>query len=237
MGQHKASLAIALASTLTAPVFAIGAAAPAMADDAAYMNRQQLEQAVLRAQPGGQLGRWTQNFYFDDVFGPADLRPEVCPAGPDATFTLPKADSRGSVGYEAPGQVSMSISIWQYKRASDAAAAATRWSDVVCSDSPKVSWEEPGKLYQAEGGSDLTETIVGGNRGYVGGYQFTADDAEVSVQYGVRVVGRSVVRVEVVLVNDVSSKRFSSANRLLKSWLDRSSRAVLKFSSVDPNAA
>lgn len=111
------------------------------------MNKQELQQALLRAQPGGQLGRWTQNFYFDDVFGPSDLRPQVCPAGPDAQFTLPRADSRGSVGYAAPNDVSMSITIWQYKRASDANAAATKCTEVVCSDDPKVEWEEPGMLY------------------------------------------------------------------------------------------
>lgn len=78
---------------------------------------------------------------------------------------------------------------------------------------------------------------MAGNRGYVGGYEFSADGTKISVQYGARVVGRSVVRVEVILANGVSPQRSSAANRLLKSWLDRSSRAVMKFSSMDPNAA
>lgn len=229
-------IAIALAGALTTTTVTLAGAGVAGAADASYMNKQLLEQSVLRAQPGTQLGKWTQNFYFDDVFAPSDLRPLVCPTRAKASITLPKADSKGQVGYQTSQGASLSITIWQYKNASDARAAADKLASVSCPDSPMVTWETPGEYYQAEGGSDSSESIVAGNRAYIGGYAFTVGSDSPSVNYGVRVVGSSVVRVEAVVVNS-TAKQSNAASQLINSWVDRASRAVMKFSSMDPNAA
>ena len=218
---------------LTASVGMVGAAGSALADDPSYMNKRLLEQAVLRAQPGAQLGAWTQNFYFDDSIA---MSPLVCPSRTKKSITLPKADSQGTVGYEAAQGATLSITIWQYKSADTAQAAAQKLEATSCPDSPKVTWETPGEYYAAEGGSDTSTSTVAGNRALIGGYTFSADGMNPGVNYAVRVVGNSVVRVDAVM-GDATNKKVNAANRLVTKWIDRASNAVEKFSGMDPNAA
>ena len=157
-------------------------------------------------------------------------------------ITLPKADSAGAVGYfagkDASGPIiaTLSITIWRYKSADTAAAAAQKLAGTSCPDNPKVEWETPGEYYVASGGSDEPESIVAGNRAYIGGYSFSADGANPGVNYAVRVVGNSVVRVDAVY-GESSVKRANTGDKLVTKWIDRASKAVLKFSSMDPYAA
>ena len=236
MRKGKRLVTGAIATALAASAIGVGGAIPAQAEDASYMNKTLLEQSVLRAQPGKQLGSWTQNLYFDDVFSPSDLRPLVCPSRTKTSITLPKADSKGTVGYEAAQGATLSITIWQYKSADTAKSAAQKLAATSCPDSPKVTWETPGEYYAAEGGSDTSATTVAGNRALIGGYTFSADGINPGVNYAVRVVGNSVVRVDAVM-GDATNKKVNSANRLVTKWIDRASNAVEKFSSMDPNAA
>ena len=232
-------LSAGLAIALTASVGVVSAAGNALADDPSYMNKRQLQQAVLRAHPGVQLGAWTQNFYFNDFI---PMKPEVCPSMTKKPISLPKADSAGAVGYfagkDAAGSIvaTLSITIWQYKSADTAAAAAKKLAATSCPDNPKVEWETPGEYYVASGGSDESESIVAGNRAYIGGYSFSTDDANPGVNYAVRVVGNSVVRVDAVY-GESSVKRANAGDKLVTKWIDRASKAVLKFSGMDPDAA
>lgn len=232
-------LGAGLVIAVTASVGAISAAGNALADDASYMNKRELQQAVLRAHPGVQLGAWTQNFYYNDDI---PMKPLVCPSMTKKPITLPKADSAGAVGYftskGATGSITatLSLTIWQYKSADTAAAAAKKIAATSCPDNPKVEWETPGEYYVASGGSDGSKSIIAGNRAYIGGYSFSTDDANPGVNYAVRVVGNSVVRVDAVY-GESTTKRANAGDKLVTKWIDRASKAVLKFSSMEPNAA
>ena len=90
------------------------------------MNKRELQQAVLRAHPGVQLGAWTQNFYFtDDIHEAVGL-----PSMTKKPITLPKATRRGrwviSRRRARSITATLSITIWQYKSADTAAAAAKK---------------------------------------------------------------------------------------------------------------
>ncbi len=67
-------------------------------------------------------------------------------------------------------------------------------------------------------------------------YSFLADDANPGVNYAVRVVGSSVVRVDAVY-GESSVKKANAGDKLVTKWIDRASKAVLKFSGMDPYAA
>ncbi len=239
MKLRRRVLSAGMAIALTASVGVISAAGNALAYDASYMNKRELQQAVLRAHPGVQLGAWTQNFYFNDFI---PMKPDICPSMTKKPITLPKADSAGAVGYfagkDASGSIiaTLSLTIWQYKNADTAAAAARKLAATSCPDNPKVEWETPGEYYVASGGSDGSESTVAGNRAYIGGYSFSADDANPGVNYAVRVVGNSVVRVDAVY-GESTTKRANAGDKLVTTWIDRGSEAVLKFSGMDPNAA
>jgi len=239
MKLRRRVLGAGMAVALTASVGVISAAGNALAYDASYMNKRELQQAVLRAHPGVQLGAWTQNFYFTDFI---PMKPVVCPSMTKKSISLPKADSAGSVGYftskGATGSITatLSLTIWQYKSANTAAAAAKKLAGTSCPDNPKVEWETPGEFYVASGGSDGSKSTVAGNRAYIGGYSFSADDANPGVNYAVRVVGNSVVRVDAVY-GESTTKRSNAGDKLVTTWIDRASKAVLKFSGMDPNAA
>jgi hypothetical protein len=213
----------------------------ATAETYEYMKPAQLEQAVLRAQPGVALGKWTQNFYFtNDKGGPASsLRPLVCPSMTKKAVTLPKADSYGAVGYAVSQDISMSVTIWQYKSESDARAAMTQFMNVDCPDNPRIPWED-GKYYLMDsGGGDYTSSEVKGVPAYLKGYEGTVDGTPINVTWAVRPVGKAVVRVEVDMYGDAakSSTNQNRAPRLVGNWIDAASKAVLKFSSNDPSAA
>ena len=239
MKLRRRVLSAGMAVALTASVGVISAAGNALAYDASYMNKRELQQAVLRAHPGVQLGAWTQNFYFTDFI---PMKPLVCPSMTKKPISLPKADSAGAVGYftgeGATGSITatLSLTIWQYKSADTAAAAAKKLAATSCPDSPKVEWDTPGEYYVASGGSDGSKSTVAGNRAYIGGYSFSADDANPGVNYAVRVVGNSVVRVDAVY-GESTTKRANAGDKLVTTWIDRASKAVLKFSGMDPNAA
>ncbi|HCL71148.1 MAG TPA: hypothetical protein DIC65_08930 [Actinobacteria bacterium] len=239
MKLRRRVLSAGMAIALTASVGVISAAGNALAYDASYMNKRELQQAVLRAHPGVQLGAWTQNFYFNDFI---PMKPDICPSMTKKPITLPKADSAGAVGYfavkDASGSIiaTLSLTIWQYKNADTAAAAARKLAATSCPDNPKVEWETPGEFYVASGGSDGSKSTVAGNRAYIGGYSFSADDANPGVNYAVRVVGNSVVRVDAVY-GESTTKRANAGDKLVTTWIDRASKAVLKFSGMDPNAA
>ena len=239
MNLRRRVLSAGMAIALTASVGVISAAGNALAYDASYMNKRELQQAVLRAHPGVQLGAWTQNFYFNDFI---PMKPDVCPSMTKKPITLPKADSAGAVGYfagkDASGSIiaTLSLTIWQYKNADTAAAAARKLAATSCPDNPKVEWETPGEYYVASGGSDGSESTVAGNHAYIGGYSFSADDTNPGVNYAVRVVGNNVVRVDAVY-GESTTKRANAGDKLVTTWIDRASEAVLKFSGMDPNAA
>ena len=239
MKLRRRVLGAGMAVALTASVGVISAAGNALAYDASYMNKRELQQAVLRAHPGVQLGAWTQNFYYNDFI---PMKPLVCPSMTKKPISLPKADSAGSVGYStgegATGSITatLSLTIWQYKSANTAAAAAKKLAGTSCPDNPKVEWETPGEFYVASGGSDGSKSTVAGNRAYIGGYSFSADDANPGVNYAIRVVGNSVVRVDAVY-GESTTKRANAGDKLVTTWIDRASKAVLKFSGMDPNAA
>ena len=239
MKLRRRVLGAGMAVALTASVGVISAAGNALAYDASYMNKRELQQAVLRAHPGVQLGAWTQNFYYNDDI---PMKPLVCPSMTKNPITLPKAHSAGAVGYFAgkgasgPITATLSLTIWQYKSANTAAAAAKKLAGTSCPDNPKVEWETPGEFYVASGGSDGSKSTVAGNRAYIGGYSFSADDANPGVNYAVRVVGNSVVRVDAVY-GESTTKRSNAGDKLVTTWIDRASKAVLKFSGMDPNAA
>lgn len=239
MKLRRRVLGAGMAVALTASVGVISAAGNALAYDASYMNKRELQQAVLRAHPGVQLGAWTQNFYYNDFI---PMKPLVCPSMTKKSISLPKADSAGAVGYftgeGATGSITatLSLTIWQYKSANTAAAAAKKLAGTSCPDNPKVEWETPGEFYVASGGSDGSKSTVAGNRAYIGGYSFSADDANPGVNYAVRVVGNSVVRVDAVY-GESTTKRANAGDKLVTTWIDRASKAVLKFSGMDPNAA
>lgn len=213
----------------------------ASAETYLYMKPAQLEQAVLRAQPGVSLGKWTQNFYFANSKGDAAsaLRPLVCPSATKKNVTLPKADSYGAVGYAVSQDISMSVTIWQYKSEADARAAMTQFMSVDCPDNPRIPWED-GKYYLMDaGGGDYTTSEVKGVPAYLKGYEGTVDGTPINVTWAVRPVGKAVVRVEVEMYGDAakSSAKQNRAPRLVGNWIDAASNAVLKFSSNDPNAA
>ena len=239
MKLRRRVLSAGMAIALTASVGVISAAGNALTYDASYMNKRELQQAVLRVHPGVQLGAWTQNFYFNDFI---PMKPDVCPSMTKKPITLPKADSAGAVGYfagkDASGSIiaTLSLTIWQYKNADTAAAAARKLAATSCPDNPKVEWETPGEYYVASGGSDGSESTVAGNHAYIGGYSFSADDTNPGVNYAVRVVGNSVVRVDAVY-GESTTKRANAGDKLVTTWIDRASKAVLKFSGMDPNAA
>jgi hypothetical protein len=213
----------------------------ASADTYAYMKPAELEQAVLRAQPGVALGAWTQNFYYANSRGesPSALRPMVCPTMTKKNITLPQADAYGAVGYAVSQDVSLSITIWQYKSEAAAQAAMTQFMDISCPDSPSIRWED-GKYYQMDsGGGDFTSSEVKGVPALLKGYSGTVDGLPVDVTWAVRPVGKTVVRVDVEMYGNAakSSAKQKQAPRLVGNWIDAASKAVLKFSSNDPNAA
>lgn len=233
-----ARLTIAAGAALLLPLSVVPAAS---ADTFEYMKPSELEQAVLRAQPGVALGKWTQNFYFSNDKGEAAsaLRPIVCPTRSKKNVTLPKADSYGSVGYAISQDASMSITIWQYRSEADAAAALTQFQNADCPDTPRIPWED-GKYYLMDsGGGDYTSSQVKGVSAYLKGYEGTVDGLPINVTWAVRPVGKTVVRVEAQMFGDAatSSTNQNRAPRLIGSWIDAASNAVLKFSSNDPNAA
>lgn len=228
-----------IAVTITSAAITLTSPAAHAAESPVYMKPMILEQAVLRAQPGTQLGDWTQNFYFRNTTtdSASELRPDVCPSMTRKPITLPKADSYGAVGYEISQDRFMSITIWQYRTAAQARAALTQFEQLSCPDSPRVPWEDQ-KFYPAQGGSDFSESKVNGVRAYIGGYSGTFDGVPIQSTYAVRVVGLSVVKVEVDLGNDAASGALAeAAESLANSWVDAASRAVMKFSGIDPQAS
>lgn len=221
-----------------------GVAVPAHSAEApSYMNPTLLEQAVLRAQPGTQLGQWTQNLYYRNTPGvPGELNPKVCPSRTKNPITLPKAKAYGAVGYAISGDRSMGITMWQYGTQAEAAAALAKFEKVVCPDSPRVGWEDE-KFYTAQGGSDFTETKVNGVRALAGGYSGTFGGTQANVSWAVRVVGLTVVKVQIELYGDSAVYNANkpgpvdAAGPMAIQWVDAASRAVLKFSGMDLSAA
>ena len=236
----RRSLAIVAASLM-----AIGMAGSAQAaDDPSYMGPTLLEQAVLRAQPGTELGKWTQNLYFRNSKGDsAQMRtPDVCPSRTTKPISLPQARSFGSVGYSISQDRSMSITMWQYRTAAEAQKALAQFEKVVCPDSPRVGWEDE-KYYSAEGGSDFTESKVNGVRALAGGYSGSFAGTQVNNNWAVRVVGLTVVKVEINLYNDSAVYNpdkpgpVEAAGKMTIKWIDAASNAVMKFSGMDLDAA
>ena len=228
-------------AAVAAAVLPLAFTPTASADTYQYMNPTQLEQAVLRAQPGVALGKWTQNFYFKNSKGGAAsaLRPLVCPSMARKNITLPKADSYGSVGYAVSPDVSLSITIWQYKSEADAQAAMSQFMDISCPDTPRIQWED-GKYYAMDsGGGDFTSSQIKGVPAYLKGYSGTADGVPVNVTSAVRPVGKAVVRVEAGMYGDAAKSRAlqNRAPQLIGNWIDAASNAALKFSSNNPDAA
>ena len=232
-------------SIILAGALAVGLAGvpTAQASTPEPMNPVQLQQAVLRAQPGTGLGAWTQNFYFSDRSNgqsPSDKVPILCPSTTKQAVTLPKANSYGMVGYAIDANSSMSITIWQYDTDAQAKQARDQFLATACADTPLIQGED-GNWYQTTGGGgDLSATQVDRVPAYEGGYEGTVDGGQaVAVSWAGRPVGKTFVRVEAVRYGDAakSSAKSQRASRLIRSWIDRASRAVLKFSSADPNAA
>ena len=228
-------------AAVAAAVLPLAFTPTASAESYLYMKPAELEQSVLRAQPGVALGKWTQNFYFKNSSGEAalELRPLVCPTMTKKNITLPKADSYGSVGYEVSQDVSLSITIWQYKSEADAQAAMTQFMDISCPDSPRIQWED-GKYYAMDsGGGDFTSSEIKGVPALLKGYSGTADGVPVDVTWAVRPVGKAVVRVEAGMYGDAAKSRAlqNRAPQLIGNWIDAASNAVLKFSSNNPDAA
>ncbi|MDA2987955.1 MAG: hypothetical protein O2815_02640 [Actinomycetota bacterium] len=228
-------------AAVAAAVLPLAFTPTASADTYEYMNSTELEQAVLRAQPGVGLGKWTQNFYFQNSKGEAAsaLRPLVCPTMTRKNITLPKADTYGAVGYAVTPGITLSITIWQYKSEADAQAAMTRFMEITCPDTPRIAWED-GKYYEMDsGGGDFTSSEVKGVPALLKGYSGTADGVPVDVTWAVRPVGKAVVRVEAGMYGDAAKSRAlqNRAPQLIGNWIDAASNAVLKFSSNDPNAA
>lgn len=236
--KRSVRMIVAVVTVLSLPLISMPAAS---AETYAYMKPAELEQAVLRAQPGVALGAWTQNFYFTNSRGEAAsaLRPMVCPTMTKKNITLPKADTYGAVGYEVSQDVSLSITIWQYKSAAAAQAAMSQFMDISCPDSPSIRWED-GKFYQMDsGGGDFTLSEVKGVPALLKGYSGTVDDLPVNVAWAVRPVGKTVVRVDAEMYGNAANSpaKQKQAPRLVGNWIDAASKAVLKFSSNDPNAA
>lgn len=230
-----------LVSAIAAAVLPLTFVPSASAETFLYMKPAWLEQAVLRAQPGVALGQWTQNFYFTNQRGDSAsaLRPLVCPTTTKKNVTLPKADSYGAVGYEVSQDISMSVTIWQYKSDADAKTAKDAFMNVNCPDNPRIPWED-GKYYLMDsGGGDYTTSEIKGVPAYLKGYDGAVAGVPISVVWAVRPVGKAVVRVEVDMYGDAakSSANQSKAIKLAENWIDAASKAVLKFSSNDPNAA
>lgn len=231
---------IILASALAT---CIAAMPSAQASPPEVMNPVQLQQAVLRAQPGLGLGQWTQNFYYSDRSNgqsPSDKIPILCPSTSKRNVTLPKANSYGGVGYSVDANISMSITIWQYDTDAQAQQAKDQFLKTACADTPLIQGED-GNWYQTTGGGgDISASQVDGVPAFEAGYSGTVDGGNaISVNWAGRPVGKTFVRVEAVMYGDAakSSARSQRASRLVRSWIDRASRAVLKFSSVDPYAS
>ena len=236
--KRSVRMIVAVVTVASLPLISMPAAS---AETYAYMNPAELEQAVLRAQPGVALGAWTQNFYYTNSRGEAAsaLRPLVCPTMTKKNITLPKADTYGAVGYAVSQDVSLSITIWQYKSEAAAQAAMSQFMDISCPDSPSIRWED-GKYYQMDsGGGDFTSSEVKGVPALLKGYSGTVDGLPVNVAWAVRPVGKTVVRVEAEMYGNAaeSPAKQKQAPRLVGNWIDAASKAVLKFSSNDPNAA
>ena len=235
-----ATRSIVIAGALLA---AIGLAPAALAYSAHYMNPTELEQSVLRAQPGPGLGAWTQNLYFSDGSSgdyPSAKVPQICASMTGAYLTLPKANSYGMVGYAVDANISMSITIWQYKTDSQAKAAKSVFLKTTCPDTPKVAGEDQKYYPMSGGGVDFTESQVDGVRALQGGYSGVVDSGTpVSASWAERPVGKAIVRVQAVMYGDAakSSDKIQRANKLVRTWIDDASRAVLKFSGADPHAA
>jgi hypothetical protein len=213
----------------------------ASAETYLYMKPSWLEQAVLRAQPGTALGNWTQNFYYTNKGLPAaDLSPVVCPTMTKKKVTLPKADSYGAVGYAVSQDISLAITIWQYKSEADAQLALTQFLDASCPDAPRIPWEDDKFYAMKSGGGDYTSSEIKGVPAYLKGYEGTVENGlAIDVTWAVRPVGKAIIRVEAEMFDNAakSPTKMKAAPRLISNWIDAASKAVLKFSSNDPNAA
>lgn len=89
------------------------------------------------------------------------------------------------------------------------------------------------------GGGDFTSSEVKGVPALLKGYSGTVDGLPVNVAWAVRPVGKTVVRVEAEMYGNAaeSPAKQKQAPQLVGNWIDAASKAVLKFSSNDPNAA
>lgn len=237
----KNSLRATTVVGLTSALATVALAAPAQAADAPItMNRMQMEQAVLRAQPAPVGNVWEQNIYFDNRLAaqtPMALNPYLCPAQDGKPITLPKADAFGSVGYSDKNDNTAKITIWQYKTAAQAKAAADAFTSISCPDTPKVD-TEAGMIQTTGGGGDFGTTKVDGQYAYLKGYELTMEGLETVVLSGVRPVGNTIVRVETELIaKKISQKSYTQAATMVSKWVDRASRAVMKYSGMDPHAA
>jgi len=213
----------------------------ASAETYLYMKPSELEQAVLRAQPGTALGKWTQNFYYTNKGLPAaSLNPVVCPTMTKKNITLPKADSFGAIGYAVSQDISMSITVWQYKSDADAQRALTQFLNASCPDSPRIGWEDQKTYLMESGGGDYTSSEIKGVPAYLKGYEGTVEGGlPIDVTWAVRPVGKTIIRVEAQMFDSAaqSPTKTKASPRLISNWIDAASKAVLKFSSNDPNAA
>lgn len=213
----------------------------ASAETYLYMKPSELEQAVLRAQPGAALGKWTQNFYYTNKgSSAADLSPVVCPTMTKKNLTLPKADSFGAVGYAVSQDIQLSITIWQYKSDADAQSALTQFMNASCPDTPRIPWENQKYYAMKSGGGDFTSSEIKGVPAYLKGYEGTVEDGlAIDVTWAVRPVGKTIIRVDAEMFGTAakSPTKAKAAPQLVGNWIDAASKAVLKFSSNDPNAA
>lgn len=213
----------------------------ASAETYLYMKPSELEQAVLRSQPGVALGKWNQNFYYSNKgLSAANLVPVVCPTMTKKNVTLPKADSFGAVGYVVSQDIQLSITIWQYKSDADAQSALTQFTNASCPDTPRIPWEDQKYYAMKSGGGDFTSSEIKGVPAYLKGYEGTVEDGlAIDVTWAVRPVGKAIIRVDAEMFGDAakSPAKSKAAPRLVSNWIDAASKAVLKFSSNDPNAA
>jgi len=207
------------------------------------MGATLLEQSVLRAQPTSALGLWEQNFYFNDrsMNGTSRqfaLQPYICPSSSRSRIVLPAADSFGSVGYIGPQLGSASVTVWQYKSTASAKQALKQFRAVSCPDSPLVRGDDD-KYHQAQGGSDFSASTVAGVHAYGGGYAFTSPQTgTVATIYQVRPVGQAIIRVEILLYGPSATPQAQvTASAMATNWIDAASKAVMKYSSMDPHAA
>lgn len=148
-----------IATAAAATALAAGMSVPVQADSYQFLNAQELEQTVLRAQMPRTLGSWNQNYYFT-MKDPSSTRATVC-WNASGDVRLPAAKNMGAVAYAVSQDVIGTVSVYQFATAAKASAALAALRKADCADSPTITTDE-GEKVAADSGSDFLDSSTTG---------------------------------------------------------------------------